>query len=256
MYEIGLAWAQENCEYKRDVHIVREGLNLYGEYYDYGYSKAVIILSGRTESHDYGYYFAPPYAQSGYNVLVIDPRAHGMSDGVYNTVGFEESKDALQWAELLHHTYHVQSIVFHGICIGAAGAMFAITSEECPDYISGLVTEGMFPNFAQTMKNHLIERKKMLFPVLHLIDLQMRMRTGHSMKKGPIDVIIRLNKPILMLQSLQDQYSTADNAKKMFDLCPSEHKELVLFDEGKHSMLRITDTAKYDRAIVCFLDQI
>ncbi|MBQ8038844.1 MAG: alpha/beta hydrolase [Lachnospiraceae bacterium] len=252
----GQEWQRKHNDYKKDVHIVNEGLNLYGEYYDFGHDKAVIILSGRTESLRYGYYFSKPYSDAGMNVLVVDPRAHGFSDGKYNTVGFEESKDALAWAKFLHQTYQVKDIVYHGICIGAAAGMYAITSKECPNYIRGIVTEGMFANFGESMKNHLIERKKLWFPIMQCIDFWMKKYTGHSMTKGPIDVIGGMDKPILMIQSKCDLYSTAENAKKMFEMCPSREKQLVLYEKGGHSLLRYTDTEKYDRSIMEFLKRI
>ncbi len=253
MDAIGIEWQKENDAYKEEVHIVHDGLNLYGEYYNFGFDKAVIILSGRTESLRYGYYFARPYSDLGFNVLVLDPRAHGLSDGVYNTVGFEESKDVLAWVNYLNETYALNSIMFHGICIGAAGGMLAITSPDCPENVVALVTEGMFANFGESMKNHLIERKKLMFPIMQAINFWMKVYTGHSMKKGPINYIHKMNKPLLMLQGKKDNYSLLEYAEKMYNLCPSESKRLVLFDEGAHSMLRITDTKKYDLAISQFI---
>lgn len=252
----GLLWQEKYNSYKKDVHIVNEGYNLYGEYYDLGSDKAVMILSGRTESLRYGYYFAKPYSDFGMNVLVVDPRAHGLSDGKYNTIGFDESRDDLAWTKFLHETYGVKEIVFHGICIGAAGGMYAITSENCPKYIKAIVTEGMFANFGESMKNHLIERKKLMFPVMQCIDFWMKHYTGHSMMKGPIDVIGGLDKPILMIQSKKDPYSTVENAKILFEKCKSVEKELVLYEEGGHSQLRYTDTEKYDTAVLAFLKRI
>lgn len=251
----GLAWQKEHNAYKHDVHIVNEGLNLYGEYYDMGHERAVIILSGRTESLRYGYYFARPYSDSDFNVLVIDHRAHGLSDGKYNTLGFDESRDVLAWTRFLEKEFSVGTVIYHGICIGAAGGMLAITSPDCPAAVKGIVTEGMFANFGESMKNHLIERKRLMFPVMQCIDFWMKLHTGHSMRRGPIDVIGTMDKPLLMLQSRLDRYSTADNAEKLYDLCPSKDKELVLFETGDHSMLRITDTAKYDASIKIFLDK-
>ncbi len=252
----GLAWQDKYKTCKQDVHIIHNGLNLYGEYYDLGFDKAVMILSGRTESLRYGYYFAKPYSDSGFNVLVVDPRAHGLSDGEYNTVGFEESKDDIAWVKFLNQNYGIETVVFHGICIGAAGGMLAITSPDCPPCVKGLVTEGMFANFGESMKNHLIERKRLWFPVLQCIDFWSKRYTGHSMTRGPIDVIAGMDKPILMLQSKMDKYSTVENAQKLFDLCPSKEKKLVLYERGKHSMLRITDTPKYDSEISMFLQRL
>ena len=88
MYKRGKAWSEQHSSCKEDVHIVNEGLNLYGEYYDFGHKKAVLIVPGRSDSLTYSYYFAKPYEEAGYNVLVIDMRAHGLSEGKYNYVGF------------------------------------------------------------------------------------------------------------------------------------------------------------------------
>ena len=95
--------------------------------------------------------------------------------------------------------------------------MFAITHKDCPKIVDAIVTEGMFPNFADSIKNHLIERKKPVFLFLGCIDAWMKKYTGHSMKVGPINVIDRLEKPLLMLHSRLDTYSTPEYAQKLYD---------------------------------------
>lgn len=253
MYRIGQEWADANAAACTDVHIVRDGLNLYGEFYNFGGTRCAMILSGRTECLKYGYYFAIPYAKAGYNILVVDPRGHGKSDGTFNTVGFEESKDAIAWVRHIGEAFNQTSFVFHGICIGAAAGILALTAEDCPDCIDAIVTEGMFPNFAESMKNHLIERKKPVRGLLGLINLEMKRHTGHSMRVGPINVIDKLDKPLLMLHSKEDLYSTPVYAQKLFNKAGSKEKSLIWFEKGRHSMLRITDTARYDSAITEFL---
>ena len=253
MYRLGHEWAEANADKKIDVHIVRDGLNLYGEYYDLGYDRCAFILSGRTESLTYGYYFAIPYANNGCNILVVDPRSHGLSDGEYNTVGFEESLDIMAWVEHLVENFGVRSVVFHGICIGAAGGMLALTSGKCSDVVDGIVTEGMFANFFESVRNHMIEQRRPTFVTLDLIDAWMRHYTGHSMKYGPINVIDKLDKPLLMLHSREDMYSKPEFAEKLYERAGCEQKTLVWFEHGRHSMLRITDTDLYDKSISAFL---
>lgn len=252
MYEDGVAWSDQHAEKKTDVHIVNEGLNLYGEFYDFGSSKTAILVAGRTEGLRYNYFFARPYAESGYNILTIDNRAHGMSDGKYNTVGFEEHKDLLAWAKYVHEHHHTDSVVFHGICIGSAGSLYAMTKQNSPAYLKAIVADGMYPSFYESFRNHMIELKKPLFGLPFIVGW-MKVLTGHSMKHGPIDVIQHLDRPILMLHGKQDLYSLPSEAERLYEKCGSAKKQLVWFEEGTHSHLRYRDPEKYDAAIKTFL---
>ena len=256
MHEIGDVWSKENIDKKTDVHIVNGGLNLYGEYYDFGKSRCAVILSGRTESLRYGYYFAIPYSKNDCNILVIDPRAHGLSEGRFNTAGYEESKDLIAWMKYVQERFGVKSFVLHGICIGSAGGMFALNSPDCPDCVEAIVTEGMFPNFGESILNHLKEYNAPTPFMIDLIDMWMKHYTGHSLKYGPIDIIADIKTPLLMLHSKEDLYSTPEYAQKLYDLSGSTHKKLVWFDHGKHSYIRINNTEKYDAAITDFLAEL
>ncbi|MBQ4270118.1 MAG: alpha/beta hydrolase [Clostridia bacterium] len=254
MYEEGVAWSKKNQAYKKDVHVVNDGLNLYGEYYDFGFDRVVIFVAGRTEGLGYGYYFAAPYRGLGFNVLTIDARAHGESDGTYNTVGFEEHKDLLVWAKFLHEEYGVKSIILHGICIGSSCSLFALTSENCPPYIDGLIAEGMYPNFYESFKNHMTsDYHQPAWPVMPLVRAWMKRYTGHDMRYGNIDVIDKLQKPLLMIHSKEDRYSLPSEAEKLYAKCPHDKKTIVWFERGAHSKLRPTDPERYDEAVAQFL---
>ncbi len=256
MYNIGMQWFEENRERRIELHIMNDGLNLFAEYYDFGFKRAVIVIPGRTESLRYGYYFAKPYIENGYNLLVIDQRAHGDSDGMYNTVGFDEHRDIIKWAELLHDKFDVQSVILHGICIGSSCGLFALTSQNCPDYIDALIGEGMYPTFYDNFKNHMVVLKKPIFPFMALINLWMKIFTKHSMKRGPIHVIGSYKKPLLMIHSREDLYSLPSTAVTLFESAGSEMKEICWFDKGAHSQLRIADTELYDSAITSFLTKL
>ena len=256
MYAVGMKWMRDNQDKRTELHIVNEGLNLFGEYFDLGYDRAVIVVTGRTESLRYGYYFAKPYVESGYNLLVIDQRAHGDSDGKYNTIGFNEHRDLIAWSKLLHERFGVRSIVLHGLCIGSSCSLFALTSKDCPEYIDALVAEGMYPTFYESFKNHMIVLNKPVFPFMALINMWMKLLTGCSMKYGPIHVIGDYKKPLLMIHSREDLYSLPTTAVTLFEKAGSEHKEIVWFEKGKHSQLRITDPYLYYTAIKNFLTRL
>ena len=253
MFNRGEKWAEEFEKYKQDVDIFNDGLHLFGEYFDVGSKKAVIIIPGRTEGCHYSHYFAKPYTDSNYNVLVIDNRAHGLSDGKYNCLGQKEYADVLAWGKMLNEQFGIEEIVIHGICIGSSTAIETLTCGHCPDYFKAMVADGMYKNFYEVFRTHIIELKKPVFPVLQEVMLFIRLFIGVEPKaRGPFKCVDKLDRPILMLHSKEDRYALPAEAQKLYERICSP-KRLVWFDRGAHSHIRINDEDKYDTSIKQFL---
>ena len=253
MYKQAEEWLYSFKDRKTDVDIFSDGFHLFGEYIDFGFNKAVIIIAGRTEGCKYSYYFAEPYRRAGHNILVIDNRSHGLSDGKYNSLGLKEYSDIIAWGKFLHDCKNNNKIVLHGICIGSATALYALISEKCPQYIVGMVADGMYTDFKETTKNHMIEQNRRIYPCLNLFMWYFKVFTKEdAVKNGPIKVIHKLKKPILFIYSKEDIYSLPEKGKLLYDTCQSE-KKLVWFEKGGHSRVRINNQEKYDNTIMEFL---
>lgn len=255
MWNDGIAWMERNRDRITELQIENDGLNLFGQYFDFGKDRCVIILPGRCESLVYSYYFAPPYEKAGFNVLVIDTRCHGKSDGTYNTIGVKESEDVLAWAKLAHDELRNREIYFHGICIGTSSGLFALSSENCPAYLCGLVTEGCYVSFPETFKRHMMALKRPIFPVLQLAMLQIYLHTGTNVYRSkPITSIGRISPDcrVLFLYGERDIFSIPEKSRKLFAACSARDKKLVWFDKGGHSHLRINNTEAYDQTIIDF----
>ena len=255
MFKTGEKWGEDNEHYRKRVEIDSCGFHLVGEYFDFGNKKAVIIIPGRSESGTYSYYFAEPYKKSGYNVLAIDNRCHGLSEGKYNSLGLKEYKDIENWAKYLHESLGVEAIYMHGICIGSATAIHLLTRKNCPSYLIGLTAEGTYTTFKEIFNNQLKKRNKPTFPhtfeVLGLISL----RAGRSLyRNSPIFEIDKVKVPVLFLYSKEDSYAKPEKSLELFNKLQSE-KRLVWFDKGEHSHIRIHNTEKYDQAIIDFLKE-
>ena len=255
MWNAGVAWAEENKEAITPVEIENDGFKLFGEYFNFGSDRCAIIIPGRCESLMYSYYFAEPYKKAGFNVLVIDTRCHGKSEGIYNTIGVKESSDILAWSRLMKEQFGNAEVWYHGICIGTAAGVFAITRKDCPDYVKGFVTEGCFVSFRETFKQHMIADKRPLFPVLDLVMLQINRHTGTNVYRDKPIRAIRKVKPdarVLFLYGEKDIFSVPKQSQRLFDACAAKDKKLVWFDKGGHSHLRINNVEKYDQEIVDF----
>ena len=258
MWNGGIAWMERNRDRITEVQIENDDFQLFGEYFDFGADRCVMILPGRCESLIYSYYFAPPYEKAGFNVLVIDTRCHGKSDGKYNTIGVKESGDVLAWAKLAHDTFGNKEIYFHGICIGTSAGLFALSSPDCPSYVRGLVTEGCSVSFRETFKRHMIYEKRPRFPVLDLAMLHINRHTGTNVYRDkPLRAMkqAKQNQRMLFLYGEKDVFSIPKKTKKLFAACTAGEKKLVWFDKGGHSHLRINNLEKYDRAIIDFFER-
>lgn len=256
MFDEGIAWGERYEAARRSVSVVSDGLKLRGEYFDFGADKAVIIVPGRMESCLYSYYFAEPYRAAGYNVLTIDNRAHGLSEGKFCSLGAKEYRDLLAWGRLLHEECGVRKVVLHGVCIGAAASLYALIRPDCPDYMAGMVADGMFTTFYESFKNHMIEDHHPNFPFSLEVMGHIRLYGGANVvTDGPIYRIGSLKKPILFLQSKEDRFSLPEKAQLLYDKCTAP-KTLRFFPKGAHSRIRVNDPAGYDRAITEFLETV
>lgn len=75
------------------------------------------------------------------NVLIVDQRAHGRSDGNVITFGLKESRDVLSWVNEINARFGTNSkIILCGISMGAATVMLA-AGFDLPDNVIGALAD-------------------------------------------------------------------------------------------------------------------
>jgi len=260
MFSEGVAWSQNFKEKKELLQIRSEGLNLYGEYINFGFDKCAVIVQGRAESLLYSYYFADVYSKNEYNILVIDVRSNGFSDGVFQTGGIKESDDLILWIKLINEKYKISDFTVHGICIGAATAIYAYKKlkKECNGFLKRIVTDGLYKNYYEFFKAHAKVLKAPFLPVVYagiyvtffLIFITTKTR---PFKESPIKYMKDIDIPILFICSNMDKFSIKSNSEELFETCESEFKEIHFFPKGRHSHVRASQKAEYDELIANFL---
>lgn len=254
MWDDGVEYMSQFINKKHDVSITHDGLKLVGEFYDFGAKKTTLFLCGRCECLMYGYFYAKPYIESGYNVLFIDPRAHGLSEGELSTVGIKESEDALAWMKYIKETFHQESFTVHCVCVGGSAGLLAATSPNNTGLIDKVVVDGVFINFKESYRRHYIDLGHKVFPVFHLIWFWFRMYNKVSVNlASPLNCVKKLDMPILFIHTKADKYSLPENAEVVYNATKTKDKTFVWFTEGSHSHIRNNATEKYDKAIKDFL---
>jgi len=259
MFEEGIKWREERKDKIEELHIKLDKLNLYAEYMDLGFDKCAVILQGRTESLLYSYYFADVYAKNGYNILTIDVRAHGLSDGKYVTAGIKESDDIVAWIKLINEKHNINDFAVHGICTGGAAAVYSYIKlkNEGKNLVKAIVTDGLFKTYFDLFKNHFKQYKKRPFPMLYMVFLKAFVKAKVRLfTETPYKYMPEFEVPFLLIYSKEDLFCKPDKAQDLFDACGSVNKELKFFPEGRHSHVRAVQEEDYDAAIDAFLKGI
>lgn len=253
MFNTGMKWGNENASYKTDIEMTSfDGLKMKGEYFDFGNDKACLIMAGRAETCKYCYYFADLYQKNNYNIIVVDPRAAGESEGTNTGAGILEGRDVDSWLKAVHEQFGIDHFVIHGICIGSVAAIY--TASEHNPYVDAIVLEGPFISFYNVLKQRTKNLGKPTFPVCLQMGLLYRNIGINIFKNKPIDAIRNVEVPQLMLCGRQDVSSLPIYFDKINEASGSGRKQMVWFDEGAHSHLRIRNLEAYDKAVSDFLN--
>ena len=254
MWERGLKWQAKNKTFIKELSIKsKDGLKLVGEWFDYGFDKTVIILPGRREVLIYSYYYANPYKEAGVNVLVIDQRAHGLSEGKYSTGGIKEAEDVSIWMKLLHDELGQKEVFLHGICVGTCCATIVATKYKT-DYLKAVILDSAFISYKEIYKNHYIEGGHKLFPVFYQIWMWFSFFTHCNINdSNPEKYMADFTLPVLYMWGTKDVYCLPEKSKILFAKCASKNKQIEWFDGAEHSRVRLFDEDRYDGLVKDFL---
>ena len=254
MWERGIAWKNKNDSFIKELTIQsKDGLKLVAEWFDYGFDKTVIILPGRRETLVYSYYYAKPYQGCGVNVLVIDQRAHGLSEGKYSTGGIKEAEDVSLWMKYMHDEFNQKEIYLHGVCVGTCCATIVVTKYKV-DYLKAVILDSAFISYKEIYKNHYIEGGHKLFPVFYQIWMWFKFFTKCNIDdSNPEKYMPSFNLPVLFIWGTNDVYCLPEKSKILFAKCGSKQKEIEWFEGAEHSRVRLNNEERYDGLVSDFL---
>ena len=95
------------------------------------YNVWVIVIHGYTGQGSGMTGFAQRFTARGYNVLMVDLRGHGKSEGNYVGMGIHDRLDIVDWINYLIEKDSERKIMLFGISMGAATTMM-VTGENLP----------------------------------------------------------------------------------------------------------------------------
>lgn len=235
-----------------------DGTELYGRYYHMDDRAPLEILFHGYRSCAFrdcsgGHALA---RKMGFNTLVVDQRAHGLSGGKVITFGIKERWDCKCWADYCVNRFGTEKpIILSGLSMGAATVLMA-SELELPQNVKCIIADSPY-----SAPGAIIEKvcKDMHYPVrlcrpfIHLGALLY----GHF-KLGACnakDAVSKTNIPILLLHGEADHFVPCEMTHEI-KASGAFFIEAVTFPGAGHGLSYIIDPRRYERVVYAFLSSI
>jgi alpha-beta hydrolase superfamily lysophospholipase len=195
---------------------------------------------------------ATSFYNLGYNVLLVDFRAHGNSEGNTCTVGFNESKDVKA-----AYDYVVQksekNIILYGISMGAATILKAI--EDDVVHPQKIILEMPFGTLHQAVKGRLKIMQLPQEPFARLLTFWGGIEQGFwAFNFKPENYAKKVLCPTLLQWGANDRRVSQDETISILKNIGTNNKTFVEYKNSGHQSLCKNENDKWEQTIAAFLN--
>ncbi|MBQ7936457.1 MAG: alpha/beta hydrolase [Clostridia bacterium] len=193
------------------------------------------------------------YYSMGYELILVDQRAHGKSSGLWIGFGILERYDCKAWVQYLNSEYGAIPTFLSGISMGCSTVLMA-TGLELPKNVCGILADCGFTSpkeiIAHVMRRKLHLPLEFLMPALSLFS---KIFAGYYFGEySALDAMKTNRLPILFIHGKEDHYVPVEMTVRNYEACISE-KKLILVDGAGHGTSYLQDKETVEEAIRLFL---
>ncbi|MFX3674002.1 MAG: alpha/beta hydrolase [Paenisporosarcina sp.] len=216
-------------------------------------SNFVVICHGVTENKINSVKYARLFERLGFNSVVYDHRRHGDSGGKTTSFGHYEKMDLQAVVNAVNEYAGTGAIIgIHGESMGAATTILYAGTLE--DHAHFYISDCAFSDFTDQLM-YLMKKETPLRTqyAIKLADIFLRVRDGYSMKLvSPREAVIHIEKPVLFIHSLPDDFILPEMTKELYDL-KNGPKQIKLFETGPHAQSYNQNSEEYEKTVAEFL---
>ncbi|EOU1634923.1 alpha/beta hydrolase [Clostridium perfringens] len=223
-------------------------------------NKFIVLVHGVSICYVGSIKYFDIFYRNGFNVLIVNQRRHGKSEGKYSTYGFYEKYDVNMWIEYLKSRFGNDIILgLHGESMGAGTVMETIPLN---DSIKFVIEDCGYSNFHELIgfqithayKNRLV--RKILHPSLIFANFFMKTKAKFSMKKiVPIDIVSSTSLPMMFIHGKEDYFVPWYMAVDLYKAKTKGYKELYLVEGAKHAEALEVNKIIYEKKIMTFIEK-
>lgn len=192
----------------------------------------------------------------GHNLLLVDQRAHGKSEGRVISFGIRERQDLLCWVNYAVDRFGTDSKIFlYGVSMGGATVLMA-SELELPKNVKGIIADCPYSSPGDIILS--VGRQqgyppKLIWP---FVILGGRIYGGFDVRSvTAADAVKNTKVPILILHGADDAFVPAFMSKSIADANPKKI-QYHTFPGADHAMSYLVDTPRYHNLVTEFVNTV
>ena len=235
-----------------------DGLKMSGRYYHikdgapldigfHGYrSSPLIDFSGGSELS----------FQLEHNVLLVDERAHGKSEGRSITFGIKERLDVVSWVEYALERFGADTkIVLYGVSMGAATVLMA-SELALPENVRGIIADCPYSTPEKIIRKVARQMNipdKLAWPFLVI---GAKVYGGFDIRESdPVRAVKNASVPILLIHGEADGYVPCEMSEEVYR-ANTENVLRYTFPGADHGISYLADTKRYQQLVTEFMQKV
>ena len=183
-------------------------------------------------------------AKLGYNMLLVEERAHCASEGHTISFGVNERKDCLAWVFHFHYRFPETEMLLVGVSMGAATVLMA-SALPLPDCVKGIIADCPFTEPLEIIKKTGKDMHIPPFVTGVMAPVAARIFGSFNLKgASALKAVHEAKVPIMLIYGEDDTFVPCTMSFQLHANAP-ELSELHTFPGANHGVSYVQDPARY-----------
>lgn len=239
-------WLKKNTQ---DIYLLnKEHLKLHGYCSALSTNNYIIICHGYMGDATHMIDYAKHFYEEGFNIILPDARAHGLSEGNYIGMGWPERLDILEWIHYIMEKNANAQIILFGVSMGAATVMMT-SGEKLPSSVKLVIEDCGYTSVWEQFTKELKESFGLpAFPIMNISSLVTKIRAGYSLKEASaIKQIKKCTIPILFIHGDKDTFVPFSMHEKLYNTANEKKEKLVVHGAEHGKSVYINPTLYWNK---------
>jgi fermentation-respiration switch protein FrsA (DUF1100 family) len=216
--------------------------------------KTLIFLHGFTENRLAGLNYRSIYLNAGFNLLLVDSRAHGESGGDSVTWGNYEKYDLDQWVSWVRQRFPGGTIGVHGISMGAATALLHAELNEANKRVAFYIADSSYSDFEALLTLQMEQRLHLPGLALPRVLLQYANAVAYLKSRftfyqaSPVRAVRSVTTPILYIHGEADTLVPVNMSRELYNATKGP-RQIYTFPRAGHVSSIFNDWYRYGRVV-------